>query len=463
MRLARSLVAVGIAALAFGCATSGQMNADGIARLEKARASRPNDASVARSLGIAYYKTGKYTEARAALDQAVRLDPRDGTAALFLGLTAEQQKDIPAARAAYQSYVRYGRTSKVRRQLEARLAALTRQELQIVAKAAVAQEQQLSTQQGSAKTVAVMPLRFIGADTTLQPLERGLAELITIDLSRSHELTVVERARLQALLNEISLQQSGQTDSTTNVRAGKIIQAGRIVNGQIVQDADRLRVDAAIVNTQTALVAGGATNENTLEQLFVIQKAIVQQLFDSLGVTLTAEERKALELVPTRSLQAFLAYSRGLRLEDLGRYDEASTNFRDAVRIDPSFGAAQQKSVETQAAAQGVTLTAAVLEANLVGTAEDDVAKKAQEGGTPPTESTEGSDNSPTNTANGVNSSPSLDATNSAGAGGGLTSGGGSNTGQTPNKDPLGAATGAETKTSSATLKIVVKIPRPNP
>ena len=442
----RSLAAAGIVALTLGCATSGQMNATGLARLERARASRPNDAAVARSLGIAYYKAGRFADARTQLDHATRLDPRSGTAALYLGLTAEKQNDPTAARAAYQSYLRYGRTSKIRKQLEARLAALTRQELQVSAKSAVAREQQLSTQPASARTIAVMPLRFIGPDSSLQPLERGFAELITIDLSRSHLLTVVERARLQALLDEMSLQQSGQTDASTNVRAGKIIQAGRIVNGQIVQNPRGLRVDAAIVNTETSGVAGGAASENSIEQLFTIQKAIVMQLFDSLGVTLTTAERNAIEQRPTRSLQAFLAYSRGLRLEDQGRYDEAARSFGDAIRIDPSFGAARQKNAETQAAALGVVITPAAVEANLVGTPEAATANRASEGSISST-----SESSAANTANTLNPSSAGNATGGAGAG----------SPSTPQRDPLAAAVGSEGPSSTALVTIIVRIPKP--
>src|SRR5919204_645495 len=146
MRSVRTVVVIGMfgGALATGCASSGQMKtADAVSRLERQRTAHPNDPAVLRSLGIAYYKAGRYADARTQLAQAVRLDPRDGTAALYLGLTAEQQKDIPAAKAAYQSYIQYGRTSKVRRQLEARLAALTRTELQLAAKAAIAREQQI--------------------------------------------------------------------------------------------------------------------------------------------------------------------------------------------------------------------------------------------------------------------------------------------------------------------------------
>jgi tetratricopeptide (TPR) repeat protein len=428
--------------------------ADGLTRLEKSRASRPNDAAVARSLGIAYYKAERYTNARTHLDQAVRLDPRDGAAALYLGLTAEQQKDMPGAKAAYQAYLRYGKTSKVRKQLEARLAAITRRELQLAAKSAVAQERQLAARPGSVTTVAVMPLRFVGPDSSLIPLERGMAELITTDLSRTDQIIVVERARLAALLAEMSLQKSGATDRSTNVRAGKIIQAGRIVSGQLLQSGERLRVDAAIVNTATSLVAGGATSENTIEQVFAIEKAIVLQLFDSLGVKLTLAQRKDLDDRPVpRSLPAFLAYSRGLTLEDAGRYDDAARSYQDAFRLDPSFTQAKVKGADAQAAAQGTQMSAASIEIAIVGTTEASVAQQSVQGQAP---GSGGSGNGAGTMADQVNPSAAGGATSAAG--GGST---GSGSGSTPTKDPAGAATSAESTAKTATVLIVVKLPKP--
>ena len=454
MRSLRLVLAACVASLALAPAASAQ-NTKGIARLEAARASRPNDPAVARSLGIAYYKAGKFAEARPVLEQAVRLDPRDGSASLYLGLTAEQQKDLPAAKAAYQTYVRFGRTSRVRRQLEARLAAITRQEIDAAAKAAVAQEQQLSTQVGLQSAVAVMPLTFTGPDTSLKPLERGFAELLTIDLARSSKLTVVERSRMQAILDELALQRSGATDAQTNVRAGKIIQAGRIVSGVIQQQGDRLRVQAGIMNTQTSARAGdGSASENTLEQLFAIEKAIVLDLFNDLGVVLTTAERNAIEERPTRSLQAFLAYSKGLRLEDEGKYDEASRSFSDAARIDPAFGAASVKSAETSAAAVGVSLTANTVEANLAGTPEGTVAQQSQQGGAPPSSGGNASDNSPRSQVDNLNSSAAGGAT--AGAGAGSSASGG---GTQPTRDPLSSATGSESGRSTTRVIVIVRVP----
>lgn len=446
MRLIRAGLVAALAVGAAACASTGQ-TAGGVARLERARTARPNDAAVARSLGVAYYKQGKYAEARPHLEQAVRLNPRDGTATLYLGLTAEQQQDLAAAKAAYQGYVRYGRTSRVRRQLEARLAAITRQELALAAKASVAREQQLATQQGAPRTVAVMPLRFVGRDSTLQPLERGLAELITTDLARSSQLTVVERARLQAILDEIALQQSGQTDSTTNVRVGRIIQAGRIVSGQILQNDERLRVDAAIINTQTSQLAGGAAHENALEQLFAIEREIVLQLFDSLGVRLTTAERNALEQRPTRSLQAFLAYSQGLQFEDRGQFDDALRAYQSALRLDPGFGQALQRSTQVQAVSAGMQMNAASIESNLQGTVEGAIAQRSAQGEAP--SSSGGGEGGASSLANNINESTAGGATAGAGTGGAAP----------PPRDPVSAGVGAESSTRLVNIRIVVPIP----
>jgi TolB-like protein len=457
MSRTRVFVLVATAALAIPSASFGQQHTPdaSIAKLEKARAKKPQDPAIARSLGIGYYKNERYPEARENLEAAVRLDPRDGAAALYLGLTAEQQKDIPGAKSAYETYAKYGKTSKVRKQVDARLAAITRQELQIAAKAAIAQEQQLTTQEGAITTVAVMPLRFIGADTSLKPLERGMAELLTTDLARTDQLQVVERSRLAAILGEMELQKAGLTDSTTNLRAGKLIQAGRIVSGQIMQSAERLRVDAAIVNTTTSLVSGGATNENGLDELFAIEKAIVLQLYDSLGVKLTTAQRKEFDARPTRSLPAFLAYSRGLTLEDQGKYEDAARSYQDAFRLDPTFFQAQIKGADVSSAALGASMTASNIESNITGTPEANVAQKSTEGQAPP--STNNNSNGAGNMADGVNPSTAGGATSSAGG----TGSGPTNNSSTPDKDPVGAATGSESTPKTATVRIVVRVPKP--
>ena len=269
------------------------------------------------------------------------MDPNDGVAALYLGLNAEAQNDLPAARTAYESYLRVGKTRGVKNQISERLTVIARKENEAAAKRAVAQERQLGSVPGPATTVAVMPFLFAGSDTTLKPLERGFAELVTTDLSRSSRLTVVERARIQALLDEITLQQTAGVQTGTGVRAGKILQAGRLVGGSIAQiGGDQLSVNATVTNVQTTQTEGaGARGQQVQDQIFQLEKDIVFGLFSDMRIQLTTAERTAIDQRPTRSLRRSsrtAAASRCWTKDDTTRLAASSTtrcgSTQDSVR-----------------------------------------------------------------------------------------------------------------------------------
>lgn len=450
MRTFTHLLSASVVLLVSACATSG-VTADSVARLERQQQTRPASASVNRSLGIAYYQANRHDDARRALETAARLDPKDGTTALYLGLTAEAQHDLPTAKRAYSSYLRYGRTSRVRAQLQSRLAALARKELAADARIAIQREASLGGEPGSPRTVAVLPMRFTGTDSTLRPLERGFTDLLTTDLARSKQLTVVERARLQALLDEMALQKSGATDASSNVRAGRLVRAGRVVQGSLLQlDGSQLRVDAAVVNVPTTQIQGTAQGADRLDQLFDLEKRIALDLFRELGVTLTVAERNAIEQRPTRSLAAFVAYSRGLMAEDEGRYDDAHRFYNDAVRLDPGFNAAQQKSEAVRVVSAGSGVTSETIAASLRGTTEGAVVAAAANGSAvPPGSGALGG--ALRSTADGLNASAAQGAT----AGAGVTQ----TVPSVPIVDAVSAATNADKPTIPGVITIV--LPRP--
>ena len=86
-------------ALSLGACASGRS----IARLEAEQRAEPGSFAVNRSLGIGYYKAGRFAEARDALETAARLNPKDGTTALYLGLAAEELGDLAGAKRAYST------------------------------------------------------------------------------------------------------------------------------------------------------------------------------------------------------------------------------------------------------------------------------------------------------------------------------------------------------------------------
>jgi TolB-like protein len=330
-----------------GCAGGGALRVSDITPaaipgLEEARSQRPGDATNLARLGVAYFKADRSADARQTLDSAVALDARNGIAAIYLGMATEALGDFPAARTAYQHYIDISRSGELRETARRRLVLVGRHELEFQARQALAQEASLSQQPPEANTVAVMPFGYTGTNPQIQPLSRGFAQLVVTDLAKSRQIRVLERERMQAIVNELHLADSGRADAQTALRSGRLLRAARVVQGTLAEQGSDLRVDAAVVDVASTQSAPSTGASDALNRLFDIEKRIVLQVFENLGIQLSDQERAAVEQRPTQNLQAFLAYSRGLEAEDRGDYGGARDAFGEAAGLDPSFRAAVQ-------------------------------------------------------------------------------------------------------------------------
>ncbi len=215
------------------------------------------------------------------------------------------------------------------------------------AKLALARESTLTTLAPEPATVAVLPVTIAG-DSSLQPLSRGLAELMLTDLAMVRSLRLLERIQVGALLDELKLGQSGRADASTTARVGRLLRAERMVQGvaTITQNGP-VRMSAAVVRGDGDVRAGAEAN-GTFKQLLDLEKQIVFGLATELGIQLTEAERQRILRQGPKNLAAFLAYSKGLEALDRGDYRGAAAAFAAAVRADPSF----QSAVEQQQAAE---------------------------------------------------------------------------------------------------------------
>jgi TolB-like protein len=251
--------------------------------------------------------------------------------------------DLSAAREAYQRAGAMRLNRAQRGEVEARLSLLGRKQLAQEARAAVAREQNQDMPPLTELAVAVLPFHYLGGDESLRPLGRGLTHLVVSDLARIERLTLLEREQVQAIADEIGMSASGQVDPEQAVRSGRILGAGRVVQGSVREfvTGDGIQITANVLTTATGSIAASGSGEDRLQRLFDLEKALVLDLLDQMGVVPTPAERRAIEERPTADLQAVLSFSRGLEAEDRGDFGAASRWFEAAARIDGGFGEAR--------------------------------------------------------------------------------------------------------------------------
>lgn len=208
---------------------------------------------------------------------------------------------------------------------------------------AVAQEAQAGAAR-SASAVAVTPFAVGGANADIAPLAYGLADLLTTDLSRSHQVEIVDRLALDATLRELQLAESGRVDPSTAPRVGRIIGASRLIIGSLAQpDPNTLGIQTRVADVSTSEVQSALSATAPLDDVLTAEKALALRIFEQLGVTLTPAERVAVMQRQTQSLAALVAFGQGVRYELEGQMDQAADAYLAALREDPGFARAAQR------------------------------------------------------------------------------------------------------------------------
>lgn len=227
-------------------------------------------------------------------------------------------------------------------------------EAEAAARQAIAVEAQLRPDTLSARTVGVLPFDQSGLDSNTAALGYGLADLLRVDLSKSSQLRIVDRLRLDAIIRELELAASGRADSSSAPRVGRLVQARRVVYGALDVRGGNMGVNVGIADAATRQVQPAHSAQMRLDEILDTEKQIAFRLFESMGVTLTPAERAAVEERPTKNIAAFLAYGRAARYETEFRFADAVREYGEALRLDPGFTLAAQRRDEAAALA-GIT------------------------------------------------------------------------------------------------------------
>ncbi len=318
---------------------------------QRAAIDRSPEAQVA--LGATWLAAGQRDSARVVLERVLVTSPRYAPALLYLGITSEEQGSYFRADSLYRAYLAVGRSAPLRREVTRRLAVVRHEALSASIRSALAAEAQLSRLAPEPSAIAVFPFGYGGTDPRMRSLSRALSSLLTTDLAQTSRLRVLERTEVQALVDEIKLSASGLVDPATAVRGGRLLRAGRVVQGQVGGTDQALRITAAVVRADAAAVEKAAPIElqDQLNRLFAMEKTIALGLYEAMGIQLTVAERERVMHQPTQNVEALLEFGWGLQAEDEGNPGAAADHFQRAAQFDPGFTEARRLALSDRAAA----------------------------------------------------------------------------------------------------------------
>ncbi len=352
----RMLVALGALILFSGCAASRHGVAEGqLKRGEYVQALRsylrglePHardgkrfiyyEREAVTGLGVTYWHMERYETALKILRLVAEKDPDYGKAPFYMGLTYESLGDEANALAMYRQYPKVDPGDPYRHAMAGRYDFLAKRKITHDIETALKDEGRMDAASTPERSVAVLTFLNLGENREWEPLQKGLADMVTRDLSRVEGLTVVDRTKLDQILYELGLNASSLGDSAAARRAGMLAGARYLVKGSFLVMPDlKMTLDAGVHPFQKANQPTAFSEDGNLSTIFQMEKQIVLRIVDYFGITLTTRQKEAVLEIPTENVSAFMHYCRGLDAQDADDYRSAYAHFRQAVREDPDF------------------------------------------------------------------------------------------------------------------------------
>ncbi|MEK7819111.1 MAG: FlgO family outer membrane protein [Bacteroidota bacterium] len=165
----------------------------------------------------------------------------------------------------------------------------------------------------------------------LEPMRKGLADMFITEMLKVKGLKVVERARMQSIIEELNLNEMDFVAESMQQKMGKILGAKFMLFGTFANlPGDEIRIDARIVNVETSEILHAEDESGDLDDFMELIQSLVKKIAKDLSVKLSSAEEDALD-TGGGSFDAYVNYCEAIDLDDDARRLHREGKFDEAI------------------------------------------------------------------------------------------------------------------------------------
>ncbi|MEY2538105.1 MAG: hypothetical protein QOG67_1845 [Verrucomicrobiota bacterium] len=163
-----------------------------------------------------------------------------------------------------------------------------------------------STLAAPEKSIAVLPFENLSDEKQNAYFADGVQDEILTDLARIADLKVISRTSVMQY----------KTGVARNLREiGQQLGVAHLLEGSVQRVANRVRVNAQLIDTRTDAHLWAQTYDRDLADVFAIQSEIAKAIADQLQAKISPLEKAAITQAPTNDLAANALYVQAKQLE----------------------------------------------------------------------------------------------------------------------------------------------------
>src|SRR5213594_707755 len=155
------------------------------------------------------------------------------------------------------------------------------------------------------KSVAVLPFENLSDEKQNAYFTDGIQDEILTDLARVADLKVISRTSVMQYKNAV----------TRNLREiAQQLGVAHVLEGSVQRTGNRVRVNAQLIDARTDTHLWAEHYDRDLADVFAIQSEVAENIVAQLKVNLSPSEKAAIDVRPTRDLEAFDLYLQAKQL-----------------------------------------------------------------------------------------------------------------------------------------------------
>ena len=156
--------------------------------------------------------------------------PNNSDSAYYLGTIALKEGNHAETISQWQRFIDLDPSNAEARDILRNLTVIKQKEADKQIKKLIGNPSLYSKAPAQPGTIAVLPFANQG-DKEYNIISKGITAMVITDLSKIPGLKVLEREKVQKLMDELKLSQSGLVDKETSLEAGKLMRAEKVIEG----------------------------------------------------------------------------------------------------------------------------------------------------------------------------------------------------------------------------------------
>jgi TolB-like protein/lipoprotein NlpI len=180
------------------------------------------------------------------------------------------------------------------------------------------------------KSVAVLPFANLSGDPDDEYFSDGITGEIINQLAKIADLNVIART---------SVMRYKGTDKDLR-QIGEELGVAAIVEGDVQRQTGRVRINAQLVDAESAIHLWAEQYNREVHEVFEIQSDVAQEIAADLKAALSPAEERRLKRNPTDNLDAYNAYLLGRYHVGREEWQAAVERYKEAIELDADYALA---------------------------------------------------------------------------------------------------------------------------